>query len=154
MAIKRFEDIEAWQHARELTKQIYEVTKEGLFAQDYGLIVCLIRHKNMDKMTAPRLASARFVMQECFWGEYHLSVQEILDRLDRNEPGFERFLFSKIIENSRYPSRHLRNLFPPGVLQTLLDRYLKQAGDKKRFRLIAANLTGNYRLAPEYQWRR
>ena len=37
MAIKRFEDIEAWQFARELTKQIYEVTKEGLFAQDYGL---------------------------------------------------------------------------------------------------------------------
>ena len=37
MAIRRFEDIEAWQLARELTNQIYEVTKEGLFAQDYGL---------------------------------------------------------------------------------------------------------------------
>jgi four helix bundle protein len=37
VAIKRFEDIEAWQLARELTKQIYELTKEGLFAKDYGL---------------------------------------------------------------------------------------------------------------------
>ena len=37
MAIKRFEDIEAWQLARELTKQIYEATKKGLFAKDYGL---------------------------------------------------------------------------------------------------------------------
>ena len=37
MSIKRFEDIEAWQLARELTKQIYETTKEGPFAKDYGL---------------------------------------------------------------------------------------------------------------------
>jgi len=37
VSIKRFEDIEAWQLARELTKQIYEVTKENLFASDYGL---------------------------------------------------------------------------------------------------------------------
>ena len=28
MSIKCFEDIEAWQLARELTKQIYEVTKK------------------------------------------------------------------------------------------------------------------------------
>jgi hypothetical protein len=105
-------------------------------------------------MTALRLASAQVVIQECFWGEYHLSAQDILDRLDRNEPGFDRFLFSKIIENSRHPSRHLRNLFPPIVLQNLLDRYLEQTGEKKRLRLIAANLTGNYSQAPEYQWRR
>ena len=105
-------------------------------------------------MTDPRLASAQVVIQECFWGEYHLSAQEILDRLDRNEPGFDRFLFSKIIENSPYPSRYLRNLFPPEILQNLLDRYLEQAGDKRRLRLIAANLTGNYSRAPEYQWRR
>ena len=105
-------------------------------------------------MTTPRLASAQVVIQECFWGEYHLSAQEILDRLDRNEPGFNRFLFSKIIENSRHPSRHIRNLFPPAVLEDLLERYLEQAAEKKRLRLIAANLTGNHNQAPEYQWRR
>jgi len=105
-------------------------------------------------MTDSRLKSAKAVLQECFWGEYHLSAQEILDRLDRNEPAFDRFLFSKIIENSPYPSRHLRNLFPPGILQNLLDRYLEQAGEKRRLQLIAANLTGNYNRAPEYQWRR
>ncbi len=105
-------------------------------------------------MNEPRLASAQVVIQECFWGDYQLSAQALLDRLDRNEPGFDRFLFSKIIENSRHPSRHLRNLFPPIVLKNLLDRYLEQAGEKKRLRLIAANLTGNYHQAPEYQWRR
>jgi len=105
-------------------------------------------------MTDPRLESARMIIQECFWGDYQLSAQGILDRLGKNEPSFYRFLFSKIIENSRHPSRHLRNLFPPDILQNLLDRYLEKPGEKKRLRLIAANVTGDYSQAPEYQWRR
>lgn len=35
--ITRFEEIEAWQTAREITKQIYSVTEEGKFARDFGL---------------------------------------------------------------------------------------------------------------------
>jgi four helix bundle protein len=35
--IERFEDLIAWQKARLLTKEIYEVTRNGRFAQDYGL---------------------------------------------------------------------------------------------------------------------
>jgi len=35
--IERFEDIAAWKAARELTKQIYSVSKEGQFSRDYGL---------------------------------------------------------------------------------------------------------------------
>jgi four helix bundle protein len=35
--IERFEDIEAWQKARELTKEIYALTNEGPFARDFGL---------------------------------------------------------------------------------------------------------------------
>jgi four helix bundle protein len=37
MKIERFEDIEAWQLARELTRTIYRLTKAKNFAQDYGL---------------------------------------------------------------------------------------------------------------------
>ena len=37
MAIKRFEDIEAWQLARELTHEVYAVTKKPAFAKDFGL---------------------------------------------------------------------------------------------------------------------
>jgi four helix bundle protein len=32
-----FEEIEAWQTARTLTKRIYELTGEGSFARDFGL---------------------------------------------------------------------------------------------------------------------
>ncbi len=35
--IKRFEDIEAWQTARRLTKIVYELTSAGGFSRDFGL---------------------------------------------------------------------------------------------------------------------
>ena len=37
MRIERFEDIEAWQLARELTRKVYELTKKPKFARDFGL---------------------------------------------------------------------------------------------------------------------
>ncbi len=36
-AFQRFEDIEAWQNARELTKAIYALSNDGQFARDFGL---------------------------------------------------------------------------------------------------------------------
>ncbi len=35
--IDRFEDIEAWKKARDLTKEIYRVTSVGEFSRDFGL---------------------------------------------------------------------------------------------------------------------
>ena len=35
--IERFEDLIAWQKARELTRGVYQVTREGSFARDFGL---------------------------------------------------------------------------------------------------------------------
>ena len=35
--INSFEDIQAWQKARELTKEIYKVSNSGAFSKDYGL---------------------------------------------------------------------------------------------------------------------
>jgi len=37
MKIERFEDIEAWQLARELTRKVYRLTKKPRFEKDYGL---------------------------------------------------------------------------------------------------------------------
>ncbi len=37
MKIERFEDIEAWQLARELTRKVYHLTKKASFEKDYGL---------------------------------------------------------------------------------------------------------------------
>ena len=35
--IERFEDLIAWQKARVLTKEIYQITRMGEFAKDFGL---------------------------------------------------------------------------------------------------------------------
>jgi four helix bundle protein len=37
MKIERFEEIESWKKARELTKSIYILTRRSDFAKDYGL---------------------------------------------------------------------------------------------------------------------
>jgi four helix bundle protein len=37
MKIERFEDIEAWKLARELTRKVYRLTKNPRFEKDYGL---------------------------------------------------------------------------------------------------------------------
>ena len=37
MRIERFEDIEAWQLARELARKVYKLTKKDEFARDFGL---------------------------------------------------------------------------------------------------------------------
>ena len=34
---ERFEDVETWQKALELTKAIYQVTSAGMLARDFGL---------------------------------------------------------------------------------------------------------------------
>ena len=35
--IRCFEDLIAWQKARQLTKEIYQITAEGVFGRDFGL---------------------------------------------------------------------------------------------------------------------
>lgn len=35
--VEKFEDLIAWQKARELTKEIYKITKSGEFSKDFGL---------------------------------------------------------------------------------------------------------------------
>ena len=37
MGIERFDDIEAWQLARELTRKVYDLAKKPEFARDFGL---------------------------------------------------------------------------------------------------------------------
>ena len=37
MAVRYFEDLEIWKLAREVTDQIYKITKKKSFAQDWGL---------------------------------------------------------------------------------------------------------------------
>lgn len=35
--IEKFEDLIAWQKARELTREVYQISRQGAFAKDFGL---------------------------------------------------------------------------------------------------------------------
>ena len=35
--VERFEDLIAWQKARQMTRRVYDVTRDGRFARDFGL---------------------------------------------------------------------------------------------------------------------
>ncbi len=37
VTIQRFEDLKVWKIARELTREVYELTGQGRFSRDYGL---------------------------------------------------------------------------------------------------------------------
>ena len=58
-----------------------------------------------------RRAAAEHALAECFWGDYDLDVDTILDRIDSDDRYFQRFLFSKLVENADYPSRIIRSLY-------------------------------------------
>lgn len=38
MTASNFEELEIWQLARTLTRRIYEITRDGGFARDFGLV--------------------------------------------------------------------------------------------------------------------
>ncbi len=48
--ISRFEDIQAWQEARQLVKMVYKLTNTGMFAKDFGLRD-QIQHASVSAMT-------------------------------------------------------------------------------------------------------
>ena len=56
--------------------------------------------------------------------------------MEKNETGFGRFVFSKIVENSDYPSRHIRAMFHPDKWQNLLVRYMKTGRNTKKLEAI------------------
>jgi hypothetical protein len=95
------------------------------------------------------------VVQECFWGDYVLDATDILGRLESHDHDFARFVFGKISDNARYPSRLIRALFDGPAIRTLLEETAGQPrwGDL-RHRLIRANLSGQRELVPERQWNR
>jgi len=102
-----------------------------------------------------REEAARRVAAECLWGDYALSADDIVRRLDRGEAGFDRFICSKVIENASHPSRLLDALFDRPHLRELLEN-MSRSNPRvdRRIRVARANLFGQYDLVPELSWDR
>ena len=80
MRIDRFEDIEAWQLARELTRKVYVLTKKVKFARDFGL-----KGQIQDAAGLPREMGSLFN-----WGSSMHNIAEGFD--SETNPEFVRFL--------------------------------------------------------------
>ena len=79
MGIERFEDLVAWQKARDLTKEIYLKTGEGHFSKDYGL---------RDQML--------FTQSLGFHG---LPAQQLISFLASRHPSLQAFKFVQFVNN-------------------------------------------------------
>ena len=102
-----------------------------------------------------RKEAAQIAVDECFWGDYKLSAESILEQLDTGDEAFALQLFSKIVDNASYPSRLIRTLFAAPQIEHLLTTTAHQPRwAKERYRLLRANLTGDFALVPERQWPR
>lgn len=53
--MERFEDLSAWQKARELTREVYRISRKGTFARDFGLSGQIQRARVSDVQCRRRL---------------------------------------------------------------------------------------------------
>jgi len=97
--------------------------------------------------------SAAAVVRECFWGDYDIRPGDVVARLQQGDEVFARFLFSRIVENSRHPSKHLRALFGQDTLRRFFVDYAKRCRDPRRLAVIRSNATGEPAEVPGLEWR-
>ena len=127
--IEKFEDIQAWQRARELTKQIYEITKGTLFFKDFEL-KAQIRRSGVSIMANIAEGFARRTHKEFvnFLGMAHASVAEVQSHLyialDQNYISEKKFteLYYSADEVSRMIQglvKYLRNPKTPKLYNSI-----------------------------------
>jgi len=75
MAIKRFEDIEAWKAARELTRAIYRATAQGKFTKDFGL------RDQIQRAAVSIMANIVYPVKYMRWTLFHGAGVSIVTRM-------------------------------------------------------------------------
>jgi four helix bundle protein len=106
--IQRFEDLEAWKIAKEVTREIYAVAKRGEFARDFGLRdqVCRSSVSIMSNIAEgfEREGDKEFVnflsIAKGSAGETRSLLYVALDQKYISTSEFD-FIMSRLIENSR-----------------------------------------------------
>ncbi len=62
-SVRRFEDLEAWKISRELTNRIYDITKEGPIARDYGFMNQIRRASLSTALTSSTISTVLINVQ-------------------------------------------------------------------------------------------
>ncbi len=118
-SFKRFEEIQAWQKARLATKKVYQVSKGGEFARDFGLCN-QIRRASVSVMANIAEGNGRRTNKDfaSFLVQAHASTSEVqshlyvaLDLEYLNQEDFNEIygLFDEISRMLMALAQHLRN---------------------------------------------
>lgn len=120
---KRFEEIQAWQKARVATKRVYEVSKDSLFAKDFGLRDQIRRASvsvmaNIAEGNGRRTNNdfANFLVQahgSAAEVQSHLYVALDLEYLDQDDFDEIYGLFDEVSRMSMALAQHLRKSQSP-----------------------------------------
>lgn len=115
--IQKFEDLEAWKISREITKEVYGISSNGLFARDFGLrdqirraSVSIISNiaegfeRDGDKEFVQFLAIAKASAGEVRSQLYVALDQEYISEIEFNS------VYQKLVENSRVISGLMKYL--------------------------------------------
>jgi four helix bundle protein len=106
--IQRFEDLEAWKIAREVTKEVYRISKNDLFINDYGLRnqICRASVSIMSNIAEgfERDGDKEFInflsIAKGSVGEVRSQLYVALDQNYISESEFKH-IYDKVVENSR-----------------------------------------------------
>lgn len=95
------------------------------------------------------------IIRDCFWGDYTYSVDDIRNELVAGDERFRLFLFTKILNNSRYPSRYIRALFDENEIRFFLSKIPERQGERASLRrqLVRANVLGELSEIKGLKWR-
>jgi len=95
------------------------------------------------------------IIRDCFWGDYSYSTDDIIKELASGDERFRLFLFTKILNNSRYPSRYIRALFDESEVRFFLSKIPQKQGERASLRrqLVRANVLGELSEIQGLKWR-
>lgn len=106
--IQKFEDLEAWKLAREITKEVYRITKSDSFSRDFSLTnqICRASVSVMSNIAEgfERDGDKEFInflsMSKGSIGEVRAQLYVAFDQNYISEIDF-KFIYEKAVENSR-----------------------------------------------------
>ncbi len=84
------------------------------------------------------------IIRDCFSGDYSYTVEDIKKELASDNKRFKLFLFSKILANSKYPSKFIRELFNIDEVRQFLSKIPERQVEResRRRQLVKANVLG------------
>ncbi|MBN1413192.1 MAG: hypothetical protein JW969_20295 [Spirochaetales bacterium] len=80
------------------------------------------------------------IINECFWGDYHLDPIEVETRIKNKDDIFCKFFVHRIISGSPFPSARLKALFDPEYLKKIIDELTEHGRLKELIRIIKSVL--------------